>query len=339
MDGTNPDPITVTLTPGAYADVTSLVNDINLQIRRNQTLYDSIRAVVGGTAPTEFIRIESLNQGSRVRGEDLNITGTALATLGLAAGNAINGGGTSPGEGTHLLPQNVFSTLIDLRDDLSGVAAEGSKLLNLFNGDYLSLGLMDGDIITVSTSTKSADFEVLSFHRMEDLIVALNEFFGTQARVRLTHDGRLEFENLETAQIANLSITAKSSDGIDREEFNALFENFPLNIPGGSKVVSEKIIDPQRYLLISDVELGRIDLEIENLLGFEAQVGARSNRLWQTRELFEDSELNIKTLKSNLEDANLAEVVTKLARMELVLESSLNVGARVLTPSLINFLQ
>jgi len=338
-DGINPDPMTVTLTAGNYATISSLVDEINLQIRRNPYLFGSIQAVVGGSAPNEFIRIESVNQGSRIRGEDLNISGTALATLGLAAGDAINGGGTSPGEGVHLEPQNIFETLVALRDDLLGVAGNKSKLVNLFNDSGTSIGLMDSDIITISTSTKTADITLMAFHRVEDLVFALNDFFGTQAHVSLTRDGRLEFENLESVQIADLSITAKSPDGVEREEFNALFKNFPLNVPGGSKVISEKMIDPQRYWLISDAEIGKLDIELESALGFESMVGARSNRMQQTRGLFEDSELNVKNLKSDLEDANFAEVVTKLSQMESVLEAALNTGSRVLTPSLLDYLK
>lgn len=335
----NTDPITVTLTAGNYANVTALVDEINLQIRRHGGLFGSIQAVVGGTAPNEFIRIESVATGSRVRGTDLNLSGSAAVTLGLPVGNAANGGGTSPGEGIHLEPQNIFDTLIDLRDDLLGVAGEESKLVNIFNDSDESVGLQDGDIITISTALKSVDIDVMVFHRLEDLVFALNDFFGTQAHARLTHDGRIEFENLETAQIADLSIAAKSSTGEPREIFNGLFANFPANIPGSSKVVSEKIIDPRRYVRISDIELGRVDIEIEKMLGFEAMVGARSNRMRQTRNLFEDNEVNIKDLKSNLEDANIAEVVTNLSMIEMILEATLNVGARVLTPSLIQFLR
>jgi len=337
-DGINPDPMTIELTAGNYATINSLVDEINLQIRRNPHLFGSIQAVVGGTAPNEFIRIESLNQGSRIRGEDLNISGSALATLGLPAGIAINGGGTTDGEGIHLEPQNIFNTFINLRDDLLGVAGNSSKMVNLFNDSGISLGLMDSDIITISTSTKTTDIKLMSFHRVEDLVFALNEFFGTQAQVSLTHDGRLEFENLESVQIANLSITAKSPGGVERKEFDDLFKNFPVNVPGGSRVVSEKMVDPQRYRLISDVELGKLDIELESVLGYESMVGARSNRMQQTRNLFEDSELNVKTLKSDLEDANMAEVVTKLSEMESVLQAALNTGSRVLTPSLLDYL-
>ena len=332
-------PITITLTAGNYANTQALVDDINLQIRRNMDLYGSVQAVVGGTVPNEFIQIESIATGSRIRGEDLGLSGSAAVTLGLPVGIAVNGGGTTEGEGVHLEPQNIFDTLIDLRDDLRGVAAGDSKLVNMFNGNQESLALMDGDTITISTSLKSVDIDVLVFHRVDDLVFAFNEFFGTQAHVSLTRDGRLEFENLETAQIADLSITAKSAAGETRDVFENLFKNFPSNIPGGSKVVSEEIIDPQRYVKITDIELGRIDIEIEKMLGFQAIVGARSNRMATTRNLFEDSELNIRNLKTDLEDADFAEVITNLSQMEMVLEAALNVGARVLTPTLIQFLR
>ena len=145
--------------------------------------------------------------------------------------------------------------------------------------------------------------------------------------------------NLESTQISTLSITAKSPDGVERTDFDALFKNFPVNVPGGSSVVSEKMIDPQRYLLISDVDLGKLDTELESVLGFESMVGARSNRMQQTKSLFEDSQLNVKGLKSTLEDADMAEVVTKLSEMESVLQAALNTGARVLTPSLLDYLK
>ncbi len=334
----NTAPRTITLTAGNYASINALVDEINLQIRRYDDLYGSLQAVVGGTAPAEYIRIESVDTASRVRAEDMVITGTALAPLGLAASNVIPGAGTSSGEGIHLEPRNIFDTLMNLRDDLIGVGYKDSKLTDLTDTSGNFLGLQDRDTITISTSLKSMDFNIFAFHRLDDLVFALNEFFGTQAEVRLTRDGRLEFENLETAQIVDLSIMAKSPTGQSRDVFNDLFANFPSNVPGGSKIVSEQIIDPTRYLNVSYVELGKIDIEHENILSFESIVGARSNRMSQTRSLFEDNELNITELKSDFEDANVAEVFTRLTQMEMVLESALNVGSRVLTPSLLNFL-
>jgi flagellin-like hook-associated protein FlgL len=161
---------------------------------------------------------------------------------------------------------------------------------------------------------------------------------GTRAKVRLTGDGRVEIENLETHQLADLRISAESATGEARTVFNAVFSELASSIPGLTKVVTRIMTDPTRYLRLGDEDIVLIDHDQENLLRYEAIVGARANRLGTILNLFAAEDLNVKELKNATEAANYAEVLTTLSQQELILQSSLAVGARVLPPSLLDFL-
>jgi hypothetical protein len=135
-----------------------------------------------------------------------------------------------------------------------------------------------------------------------------------------------------------VSISIASVTGEPRDKFNDIFTHFPDIIPGLAKISSEPMLDSKRYLRLGDEDLILSDRDLENLLKHEAIVGARANRLGNILTLFTDEDINIRGLQTSIEAANYAEVLTMLSQQELVLQSSLGVGARVLTPSLIAYL-
>jgi flagellar hook-associated protein 3 FlgL len=74
------------------------------------------------------------------------------------------------------------------------------------------------------------------------------------------------------------------------------------------------------------------------MLRHEAIVGARANRLSTITDQLSAENLNVAGLRTTIEAANYAEVLTSLSQQEAVLQSALSVGAKVLTPSLLDYL-
>ncbi len=76
-----------------------------------------------------------------------------------------------------------------------------------------------------------------------------------------------------------------------------------------------------------------------NNTGTRAEVGAKINRLDLITNRLDDELLNTKKLNSKNEDIDLAKVVTDLKMSENVYRASLSSAARVIQPSLVDFLK
>lgn len=82
-----------------------------------------------------------------------------------------------------------------------------------------------------------------------------------------------------------------------------------------------------------------IDDFMNSVLEQRASVGAKSNRLELTKNRLGEEFTNITALMSKNEDADIAEVIMKLKNEENVYRASLEIGARIIQPSLIDFLR
>lgn len=82
-----------------------------------------------------------------------------------------------------------------------------------------------------------------------------------------------------------------------------------------------------------------VDKQMENVLAVRAEVGAKSNRIDLIQNRLQDDNYNFTALLSKSEDADLAQVITNLKMDENVYRASLAAGARIMQPSLIDFLR
>jgi len=82
-----------------------------------------------------------------------------------------------------------------------------------------------------------------------------------------------------------------------------------------------------------------IDDALGALLSSRAEVGARTNRLEHVRSRLEHTHTNLLQLVSNREDADMVEVIMNLKLEETVYQLALASGARVLQPTLMDFLR
>jgi flagellar hook-associated protein 3 FlgL len=78
---------------------------------------------------------------------------------------------------------------------------------------------------------------------------------------------------------------------------------------------------------------------MDQVLSVRAEVGAKINRLNLTQKKLDSQVLSTKSLISYNEDIDLAEVSIKLKTEENVYRASLAVGARIIQPSLVDFLR
>lgn len=85
--------------------------------------------------------------------------------------------------------------------------------------------------------------------------------------------------------------------------------------------------------------IGKLDERIDAFLAARADIGAKVNRIELAEDRLKDISLNLTSLQSKTEDADLAEVIMKLKMDENVYQASLATGSRLLMRSLIDFLR
>lgn len=85
--------------------------------------------------------------------------------------------------------------------------------------------------------------------------------------------------------------------------------------------------------------IGLLDKRIDAVLTEWTDVGARMNRLELMEARLEDENFNLQKLLSKAQDTDVAEIYMLLKADENVYQASLSVGARIIQPSLIDFLR
>lgn len=90
---------------------------------------------------------------------------------------------------------------------------------------------------------------------------------------------------------------------------------------------------------ISTARMTEIQTAIDGILALRAQVGAKVNRLETTATQMLSAQVNTSDLLSRVEDADLAKVLLELKQAESAQQMALAVGARIIPPTLVDFLK
>ncbi|RKP47381.1 flagellar hook-associated protein 3 [Cohnella endophytica] len=85
--------------------------------------------------------------------------------------------------------------------------------------------------------------------------------------------------------------------------------------------------------------LESLNSRADKLLNARADIGARTNRLEFIDNRIKDLDLNLNELSGKTEDADITDVIMKLNMSQNVYQASLSVGAKVIQPSLLDFLR
>ena len=84
--------------------------------------------------------------------------------------------------------------------------------------------------------------------------------------------------------------------------------------------------------------LGEIDDRLNMMLGVQGTVGARQNQVLRAKEATLDAKVDLEARRAAVEDVDSVEVLVQLQSQQLVYQSALSVTARVLQPTLLDFL-
>jgi len=146
-------------------------------------------------------------------------------------------------------------------------------------------------------------------------------------------------ENIVGQRIFGLYI---SGADLDKTAADSLKQQPEINSGDSSQLIA--VFDK----LISDLSsddtngissaLSRIEGHADNVNAIRAEIGVKTNRIELTTNRIQDDTLNLKDLLSKNEDADIAEVITNLKMEEYVYKASLSGGAKIIQPTLVDFL-
>jgi len=82
-----------------------------------------------------------------------------------------------------------------------------------------------------------------------------------------------------------------------------------------------------------------VSKSIDRISGGLAEVGARTNRFELVKNRIEDEKVNLKVLRSEVADVDMADAIIRLQLEQNVLQASLSIGAKVLQMSLVDYIR
>lgn len=85
--------------------------------------------------------------------------------------------------------------------------------------------------------------------------------------------------------------------------------------------------------------IGKLQDRQQEILSHLAEVGGKTNRLDLIKTRLETDEINYTAIKSQVEDIDHEQVIMEFLMAEMVYRSSLSVGARIIQPTLVDFLR
>lgn len=112
------------------------------------------------------------------------------------------------------------------------------------------------------------------------------------------------------------------------------------NTPGMVQVMDNFIaaLNADNKPAISSL-ISNIQAQLDSVVKTRADIGARTNRLDLTKNRLDTDNYNFTKLMSSNEDVDQAEVIMNLTNEQNVYKASLSAGARIIQPSLVDFLR
>lgn len=207
--------------------------------------------------------------------------------------------------------------LTAIRDEINEKVAEFGQILNTsFDGKYI-FGGTDG-------TTKPMDVKpgADSFNKLELTNKLDTTNVSKKLSVEISPGVAVEY-NVNVTEVLNYDKATT-----EENDLGALFNKILTNLtPTGDKSQ------------VTGDNLKEMDKAIDNLLQMSSKVGTIQNRMESAKSLNEEQNFNMTEILSANEDIDLVEKTMEYATMQTIYMASLQTSAKVLQPSLIDYLR
>ncbi|APC83377.1 flagellar hook-associated protein FlgL [Clostridium botulinum] len=211
-----------------------------------------------------------------------------------------------------------------LKDEVNGIIASMSQSLNTtFDGKYIFSGTrVTGKPTGIQKdgTTKNNSIDYVNRDGSMPLNPAGDEYKQM--------NGKLKAEISEGVVMEyNVTATEVLEGDVDLRK---LLENIVKHLDSNDQSEINKLYGE---------DLGNIDKALDNVLRIRAGVGAKQNRMDAAKEMNKETNINMTEILSNIEDVDYAEKNMEFAVLQAVYISSLQTSAKVLQPTLMDYLR
>ncbi|RKX29630.1 MAG: flagellar hook-associated protein 3 [Candidatus Zixiibacteriota bacterium] len=213
-------------------------------------------------------------------------------------------------------------------NDLDPLLLATSNIADLKNRLGMSLGRL---IIHHGDTTRAIDLSSSTLVTIQDILDEFNNC-GLDITASINEDGRgIQIVNNDNAR--SFIVENDSEDSTAKQ----------MQLWGSSDIIGSVML-LEKTLRNDDQEgtgllLANMDQAIEHLLTHRAGVGGRAIRLESTLSRLDDQRISFTSLLSETEDADIAKLVSDLAVYENNYQAALMASARIVQPSLLDFLR
>lgn len=149
----------------------------------------------------------------------------------------------------------------------------------------------------------------------------------TNAASVVTDQGKINFIVGESVQLPiNVSGNEVFGTGTETDNLFATVNNIIKALTEGDTVELSKQLD-------------NIDTRMNKMLAIRSEIGAKTNRIDLMKGRLDDLNINLTDLQAKVEDADYAELAMKSKIQENIYNASLSAGAKIISPSLVDFLR
>lgn len=228
---------------------------------------------------------------------------------------------------------NQITEVLHRTKEITVQAANGSNTPDDVSKIKEEMAQLKTQLISLSNATYAGRY-IFSGYKTDKPLLNEDGTFN----VDVDNEEQIKFEigigdniniNVPGSDLFNNGISASAGDGTpDSATKSSLVDTF-------DKLITSLEDDDKTELTAL---LGTIDDDLGNLMRVRAGLGARMNRVELTAGRNDDDKVNFTKLMSKNEDVDIAESIMNLRNEENVYRASLATGARVIQPSLVDFL-
>ncbi|MCT4595414.1 MAG: flagellar hook-associated protein FlgL [Anaeromicrobium sp.] len=181
---------------------------------------------------------------------------------------------------------------------------------------------VDGNLIKIPMGTYNMD-TLSGRNKLVGIIQDQLKAASSNVKVKMTDDNRIMFIG-------------------DKKEPTGTFNDFTVTsttkLGFAVDTTSDKAVVKKQELETTDI-LGDIDKNMTNILSIISDIGGKTNRLELDQKRTEDNILNFNKLLSKTQDVDMAETIMKMKMEESVYRAALSIGAKIIQPSLLDFIK
>lgn len=218
-----------------------------------------------------------------------------------------------------------------VKDEVNELVGQFSQILNTnFDGKYV-FGGTRGTTKPTTTALSGGNTQLVYNYTVNG--------GGVVTPVQAVQDANIGSKlktEISQGVFVDYNVTANEVINYGAGDLRTLFSKLVNHLDGNNDAGTAA--DPNATSYISGSDLTEMDSAINNLLKIRSQVGARQNRMDSAQEQNTQQNYSMTEILSKNEDIDITEKTMEYATMQTVYTASLQTSARVLQPSLLDYL-